>query len=82
MTKKFPEVYRILYRGLRGAVAAGIAQALLLQPDWSDPKQAITTLFVAFLAGAIPALAMWGRDILDDMFGYDEKSLIQKIMPL
>ena len=82
MTKKFPEGYRILYRGLRGAVAAGIAQALLLQPDWGNPKEAFTTLFVAFLAGALPAMGMWARDLLDELFGYDEKSMIQKIMPL
>lgn len=80
--KQFPEIYRILYRGVRGAVAAGIAQALLLQPDWSDRKQALITLFVAFLAGFIPAMGMWARDLLDELFGFDEKSVIQKIMPL
>jgi hypothetical protein len=79
---KFPEIYRILYRGLRGAVGAGIAQAVLLQPDWSDRNQALMTLFVAFLAGFIPALGMWLRDQLDELFGFDEKSIVQKTMPI
>lgn len=78
----FPEWARILYRGLRAAVGAGIAQALLLQPDWSDPKVAARTLGVAFLAGFIPALGMWLRDRLDEWFGLDEKSTVQKVMPI
>ena len=39
MTKKeFPEWGKTLYRGLRAAVAAGIAQVWLLRPDLSDPN--------------------------------------------
>lgn len=79
--KQFPEIYITLYRGLRAAVGAGIAQALLLQPDWSDPKQAARTLGVAFLAGFIPALGKFIRDWLDEKFGYDEKSLVARAMP-
>ena len=79
--KEFPEIYRIIYRGLRAAVAAGIAQAMLLQPDWSDPKMAARTLAVAFIAGFFASFGMWARDMLDKMFGYSEKSIIQRIMP-
>lgn len=79
---KYPEIYIIMYRGIRSAVGAGIAQAVLLQPDWSDPEQAWRTLGVAFLAGFIPSLGKYIRDVLDAKFGYDEKSTIARIMPI
>lgn len=84
MAKKieFPEIYRILYRGVRAAVGAGIAQALLLKPDWSNPEEAWKTLAVAFLAGFIPAFGMWLRGVLDEHFGQDEKSLSARVMPI
>ena len=81
-TKEFPEWARILYRGVRGAIGAGIAQTLLLQPDWSQPEEAIRTLAVAFLAGFLPAFGMWVRDWLDENLGQDEKSVIARTMPI
>jgi hypothetical protein len=78
--KEFPEWAIILYRGARASVGAGIAQALVLQPDWSDPKQAGRTLLVAFGAGFLTALGKWIRDYLDSRFGYDEKSTVAKTM--
>lgn len=80
MTKKqFPEWVKILYRGLRSAVGAGIAQVVLV-PDWQlQPER---TLLIAFVAGFVPAFGMWLRDKLDEWFGFDEKSLIQKVMPI
>lgn len=80
--QEFPEWARILYRGARAAVGAGLAQAFLLQPDWSKPEEAGRTLAVAFMAGFLPALGMWLRDKLDEWFGQNEKSLVQKAMPI
>lgn len=80
--KEFPEWVRIFYRGIRAAVGAGIAQAILLRPDWSVPEEALRTLLVAFLAGFIPAFGMWLRDWLDAQFDQDEKSLVQRAMPI
>lgn len=80
--KQFPEWARILYRGVRAAVAAGIAQALLLNPDWSKPEEAARLLGVAFVAGFLPSFGMWLRDRLDEWFGLDEKSLVAKVMPI
>lgn len=79
---QFPEWAKILYRGIRGAVGAGIAQVLLLQPDWSVPEEALRTLAVAFIAGFVPAFGMWLRDFLDEKFDQDEKSLVQRAMPI
>ena len=75
----FPEWAKILYRGVRGAVAAGIAQIIMI-PDWQNVPE--RTLALAFLAGFIPAFGMWLRDKLDDWFGFDEKSLVAKTMPI
>lgn len=80
--KEFPEWAKIFYRGIRSAVGAGIAQTILLKPDWNNPEEALRTLSVAFLAGFIPAFGMWLRDFLDEKFGQDEKSVIAKTMPI
>jgi hypothetical protein len=82
MAYKFPEWAIILYRGVRAAVAAGIAQAFILQPDWSNQDEAIRVVCVAFLSGFVVALGKWLRDILDKQFGFDEKSKIQQLMPI
>lgn len=81
MKKEFPQWAIMAYRAFRTAVGAGIAQAIVLQPDWSDPKQAGRTLLVAFGAGFLTALGKWIRDYLDSHFGYDEKSTVAKTMP-
>lgn len=80
--KEFPEWAKILYRGVRSAVAAGLAQAWLLKPDWGNPEEALRTVAVAFVAGFIPAFGMWLRDWLDEQFDIDEKSLVAKVMPV
>ena len=77
--KKFPEWARILYRGVRAAVAAGIAQVVLV-PDWQSQPERI--LLVSFVTGFLPSFGMWLRDILDEKFGYDEKSVVQRVMPI
>ena len=66
--KQFPEIYKILYRGLRAAVGAGLAQVVLV-PDWQSAPE--RTLLVAFVAGFLPALGMWARVMLDKWFGLD-----------
>jgi len=77
--KEFPEWAKILYRGVRAAVAAGIAQVILI-PDWQAAPE--RTLLVAFVTGFLPAFGMWLRDRLDEWFGFDEKSLVQKALPI
>jgi hypothetical protein len=80
--KEFPEWARILYRGLRSAVGAGIAQVVVLQPNWSNQEEVIRTVLVAFGAGFLPAFGMFLRDWLDKVFGLDEKSVVARTMPI
>ena len=80
--KKFPQWAIILYRGVRTAVGAGIAQALILQPDWTKQDEAIKTICVSFLAGFSVCLGKYIRDQIDELFGYDEKSVPAKLMPI
>ena len=79
---EFPEWAIALYRGVRAAVGAGLAQIIILQPDWANPEDAVRTLAVAFLAGFMPAFGKFVRDWLDTKFGYNEKSLIARVMPI
>lgn len=77
--KEFPEWAKILYRGLRAAIGAGIAQIVLI-PDWQSVPE--RTLMLSFLAGFLPALGMYLRDQVDKWFDWDEKSLFQRLMPI
>ena len=79
---KFPEWAIIVYRSVRAAVGAGIAQALILQPDWSKQDEAIRLICVSFLTGFIVALGKYLRDFLDEQFGLDEKSKAAQLMPI
>lgn len=80
--KVFPEWAKIVYRGVRAGVAAGIAAAFATQPDWSKPEEALRVVAVAFGTGCIIALAKWVRNYIDEQFGWDEKSLVAKIIPV
>ena len=80
--KPFPEWVKTLYRGVRAAVSAGLAQAFLLKPNWSDPDEALRTVAVAFVAGFLPALGKVLREQLDAYFGWDSNSLPSKLMPI
>lgn len=80
--KKFPEWAIIAYRGFRTAVGAGIAQALILQPDLTKPDVAWRMIAVAFIAGFSVCLGKYIRDQIDILFGYDEKSTIAKVIPI
>ena len=76
--KQFPEWARILYRGVRSAIAAGIAQMILI-PDWQSAPE--RTLLVAFVAGFLPSFGMWVRDQVDKFFGWKPDGIVQKVMP-
>jgi len=79
---KFPEWAIIVYRAVRAAVGAGIAQALIVQPDWSNQDETIRLLCISFLTGFIVALGKWLRDYLDKEFGYDANSKVSQLMPI
>lgn len=74
--KELPEWMRVAYRGVRTSVATAITQTLLLQPDWTDPKEGLKTIAVSFASGFLVALAMWIRDQLG------EKHVVSKSMPI
>lgn len=76
------EWIRIVYRGVRTAVAAGLASAWLVKPDWSKPEEALRVIGVAFASGFAVSFGMWFRDILDKEFGFDEKSLFNQLIPV
>ena len=80
--KQFPEWAKTLYRGVRAGVSAGLAAAWALQPDWSDLEQAIKPVAVAFTTAFLVAFGKWLREWIDKQFGWDEKSLVAKMMPI
>ena len=80
--KEFPEWAKILYRGIRASVAAGLAQAWLLKPDWSNLEESIQTVGVAFATGFAVSFGMWLRDRLDEWFGWKPNNIVQKTMPI
>ncbi len=82
ITEDFPLWASIVYRAVRASVGAGIAQAIVLQPDWSNPQEAAKLLAVAFGTGFIVAFGKWLREVLDKHFDQDEKSLTAKVMPI
>ena len=75
----FPEWAKILYRGIRAAIAAGIAQIVLI-PDWRDAPEKV--LLVAFVAGFLPSLGMFLRDKVDEWFDWKPDGIIQRLMPI
>lgn len=79
MTKEAPEWVRILYRGVRAAIAAGIAQVILI-PDWQSAPE--RTLLVAFITGFLPSLGMFLRDKVDELFGWKPDGIVQRVMPI
>lgn len=70
-------IIKALWRIGRGAFITASMQALVLQPDWSKPDQALKVLGVAFLSGFVFAL---GKGIREE-WGNDnpEKGLINKL---
>jgi hypothetical protein len=88
--KRFPEWMKTVYRGVRAGFSAGIVSAIaaikILNLDLSKPKEVIELLTItaitAFGSGFAVAFGKWIREVLDKKFGYDEKSLVAKIMPI
>ena len=80
--QEFPEWAKTLYRGVRAAFAAGIAHAWILQPDWSNLEESLKVVGTAFLTGFIVSFGKWIREFLDEKFGFDEKSVPAKFMPI
>ena len=76
------EWIRIIYRGVRTAVASGLALAWATKVDWTNLEDALKVVGGAFLSGFIVSLGMWLRDILDSEFGFGEKSLLNRIIPV
>lgn len=74
----YPEYKRILWRGLRTAVAAGLTQALYLNLDWADPSTAYRVFGAAFIAGVFVSGA---KLIRDELGSSDQDNLLHK-MPI
>lgn len=72
--------WAVIYRLLRGAAAAAITQAVVLQPDWSKPEEAIRTLVVSFIVGFLLALGKGIRDIWGN--SDESKGLINRALPV
>ena len=56
------ELQIVIWRGLRGAIAAGFTSAIALQPDWSKPEEAMRIVAIAFVSGALLSLGKFVRD--------------------
>lgn len=80
--KQFPEWAKMLYRGVRAGIAAAIAQTLIMNVDWSNLEESWKNIAVVLVTGFLPPVGMALRDIFDKWFGYDEKSAVQKLMPV
>jgi len=80
--ENFPEIYRILYRGIRAAVATGLTQAWLLKPDWGNLEESLRAVSVAFATGFVVSLGMWIRDFVDERFDWKPNGVVQRIMPI
>lgn len=74
----FPEWKVTVYRAVRSAVAAGIAAAAVVQPNWSKPEEAVNVLIAAFIAGVVTALGKMARD----EWGGRKTSKVNILMPV
>lgn len=84
--KPFPEWAKILYRGIRAGISSGVAAIIALNFGLGDiieaPQKIGIAALVAFGSGFLVAFGKWFRDFLDEKFGYDEKSLVARAMPV
>jgi len=64
----FPAVLRLI----KTFLATGIAQALLVRPEWTNPEEATKALAVAFVSGVISAVFKYLR----------EKGIVSRSLPL
>ena len=57
ITKMEYSLYKkMLWRLLRTAVAASVAQTLAMTVDWTEPEQAARTITISFIAGVLTAI--------------------------
>ncbi len=77
--KGVPEWVKILYRGVRAAIASGIAQVILI-PDWQNAPE--RTIGIAFISGFLPSFGMYLRDKVDEWFGWRPNGVVQRTMPI
>jgi len=80
--KEFPEWAKILYRGVRAGISAGIVAVMALKLDLSDPKSALKLVVITFGTAFFVAVGKWARDLVDKWFGWDEKSIFAKTLPI
>lgn len=80
--KQFPEWAKILYRGVRAGVSAGVVAVLALRIDLANPEEALKVVVITFGAGFMTAFGKWLRNFLDEKFGYNEKSVVARVMPI
>lgn len=78
MSKNYAAWKTWLWRLFRGAMAAGLSQALLIQPDFSDPQVAGKVVLLSFITGFIMAIGKAIRDLFDEQ---DKSSMLNK-MPI
>ena len=72
----FSEWKKIVYRGVRTAIAAAVAQAWAVKVDWSNPEEGVRTLVASFVAGFLVALGMWVRDF------FKPTDMVSKVLPI
>jgi hypothetical protein len=78
--KEYPEWAKTVYRGVRAGISAGIVAVMALRIDLAKPDEALKVVVMAFGTGFIVAFGKWFRELLDEKFGIDSKSIVAKTM--
>lgn len=58
----YNEFIAAIYRTVRVFIATGVAQAVLIRPNWSNPEETMRVISVAFVSGFIAAVFKYLRD--------------------
>jgi hypothetical protein len=82
MKKPFPEWGKVLYRGIRAGVSAGIVAVMTLKIDLADPEEALQVIAITFGTAFLVAFGKHLRNKFISWFGWDEKSLVARMMPI
>ena len=56
------EKLSVILRFIRVFISAGVAQAVLVKPDWSSLEETVKLFITAFVAGVISAIFKYLRD--------------------
>ena len=80
--KEFPEWAKIVYRAIRAGVSAGTIAVMALRIDLGNPQEALKVVIITFGTAFLVAMGKWVRDLFDKWFGFDEKSLFARVMPI